>query len=238
MGFYGAFGGNIPLQPGDFLLESAQDNITATAGGGQGGAFQITTQTARIATVASIGDSVKLPPSAPGLELLIVNHGANAMQVFGSGTDAIDDQSTATGVSQMASSMVIYTCATAGKWYTEGLSSGFAAALGLQTFSYATIAANATGTQASGTPVTTMLNNVTAGAAGSVTLPPSAPGLEITVHNISAFTVTVFPNAGGTGTEKINAGAANAGQAMPTNTSTVYTCTVAGQWFSVPRTPS
>ncbi len=238
MGFYGAFGGNIPLQPGDFLLESAQDNITATAGGGQAGAFQITTQTSRIVTVATIGDSIKLPPSAPGLELLVINHGANAMQVFGNGTETIDDQATATGVAQMSNSLVIYSCATAGKWYTEGLSSGFAASLGLQTFSYATIAANATNTQVSGTPVTAMLTNITAGAAGSVTLPASVPGLEMTVHNISAFTVSVFPNAGGTGTEKINALAANAAISMLTNTSTVFTCNVAGQWFTVPRVPS
>lgn len=235
---YGVFAGNIPLGLGDFLLESAQDNITATAGGGQSAAFQITSQTTRITTVATIGDSVMLPPSAPGLELLVINHGANAMQVFGSGTDTVDDQAAATGVSQMSGSLVIYSCATAGSWYTEGLSSGFAKSLGLQTFSYATIAANTGNTQVAGTPVTTMLVNVTATAAASVTLPPSVPGLELTVHNISAFTVNAFPNAGGTGTEKINSGAANAALAMPTNTSTVFTCNVAGQWYSVPRTPS
>lgn len=237
---YGVFAGNIPLQPGDFLLESSQDNITANAGGGQANAYQIVSQTARIATVATAGDSIQLPPSASGLELLVINHGANAMQVFGNlgAGDVIDDQAAATGVSQMANSLVIYSCATAGKWYTEGLSSGFAASLGLQTFSYATIAANTGNTQVAGTPVTAMLTNVTATAAASVTLPASVPGLEMTVHNISAFTVNVFPNAGGTGTEKINAGAANAALALPTNTSTVFTCNTAGQWFSVPRTPS
>lgn len=235
---YGVFAGNIPLQLGDFLLESSQDNIIATAGGGQAAAFQINSQTARITTVATIGDSIMLPPSAPGLELLVINHGANAMQVFGTGADTVDDQVATAGVSQMAGSLVIYSCATAGSWYTEGLSSGFAKALGLQTFSYATIAANATNTQAAGTPVTTMLTNVTAGATASVTLPASAPGLELTVHNISAQTVNVFPNAGGTGTEKINALANNALYAMATNTSTVFTCTVAGQWYTVPRVPS
>jgi hypothetical protein len=239
MSFYGVFAGNVAFQPGDFFLESSADNITATPGGTQTNAFQLNTQTARIATVATIGDAVKLPPSLPGMELLVVNHGANAVQVFGAGTDTIDDQATATGVSQMSNSMVIYTCATAGKWYTEGLSSGFAAALGLQTFSYATIAANVGGTQATGTALKTMLNNITAaGASYSVTLPVSSPGLEITVHNISTQTVLVFPNAGGTTTEVINALAANASISLPTNTSTVFTCTVAGQWYTVPRVPS
>lgn len=236
--YYGVFAGNIPLQQGDYLIESSQDNITAGAGGGIANAFQISSQTVRIATVATIGDSVMLPSSAPGLELLVINHGANAMQVFGNSGDVVDDQVATTGVSQMSNSLVIYSCATAGKWYTEGLSSGFAPSLGLQTFSYVTLAANVTVTQAAGTPITAMLNNITASAAGAVTLPASAPGLEITVHNISGSSVTVFPNAGGTGSEKINAGAANAGQTMLTLTSTVYTCAVAGQWYSVPRTPS
>src|SRR5271154_892264 len=108
---YGVFAGNIPLQIGDFLLESAQDAITANAGGGQSGAFQINSQTARVAVVATAGDSVQLPPATPGLELLLINHGANPMQVFGNfsgGVDTVDDQAFGTGVSQMANSLVIY----------------------------------------------------------------------------------------------------------------------------------
>ena len=235
---YGVFQAGLPLQLGDFFLESAQDNITATAGGSKAAAFQINSQTSRITTVASIGDSVQLPSATPGLELIVINHGANSMQVFGNAADSLDDQSPFLGVSQMANSMVIFTCVTAGSWYTEGLASGFAKNLGLQTFSYATISSNATNTQASGTPVTSMLVNVIGAAAGSVTLPPSQPGLELTVHNISAFIVNMFPSAGGTGTEVINSLVANAFLALPSNTSTVVTCTTLGQWYTVPRTPS
>jgi hypothetical protein len=172
------------------------------------------------------------------MELIVINHGANSMQVFGAGPDTVDDIASGTGVPQMASSVVIYTCVTAGKWYSEGLANGYATSLGLQTFSNGTIAANTGNTQGTGTPVTAMLSNITATAAASVTLPPSSAGLELTLHNISGFTVNVFPNAGGTGTEKINALSANAALAMATNTSTVLTCVVAGQWFSVPRVPS
>ena len=95
---------NVPgaaLQLNDFLLEMVQDGITALAGGGQTGATQIAGQTARISTVATAGDSVMLPQAIPGLELLLINKGANAMQVYGYGTDTIDDQASATGVSQM-----------------------------------------------------------------------------------------------------------------------------------------
>ena len=102
----------------------------------------------------------------------------------------------------------------------------------------ATIAANTTVTQAAGTLITAELCNLTATAAGAVTLPASVPGLNITIHNISAFTITVFPSAGGTTTEKINALSANAGYAIATNLSTTFTCAAAGQWYTVPRVAS
>ena len=240
MATYGVYQGNVPFQPGDYFLESSQDNITATAGGGQANAYALNTQTARITTVATAADSVKLPPSLPGMELLVINHGANSMQVYGTGSDTIDDQAAATGVAQMANSLVIYTCATTGSWYSEGLATGFSKATGLQTVSYATVAANATGTQASGTAIKSMLNAVSSGgAAFSVTLPVSAPGMMITIALTTASnTVAVFPNAGGTGTETINALAANAGITMAALTSATFVCAVAGQWYTVPRVPS
>ena len=101
-----------------------------------------------------------------------------------------------------------------------------------------TIAANTTVTQAAGTPVASELCNISATAAGAATLPASVAGLQITVHNLSAYNVTVFPNAGGTTTEKINALTSNAGYVMATNTSTTFTCAVAGQWYTVPRVAS
>ena len=139
----------------------------------------------------------------------------------------------------MGNSTVLYFSATAGNWYTEGLAGGFVRGYALQTFSSATYAANATGTQASGTLLTSMMCNLTAaGASYSVTLPPSSNGMDITVHNTSGNTILVFPSAGGTGTEKINALSANASISMPANTSAQFTCVVAGQWYTVPRVPS
>lgn len=239
---YGVFAGNIPMLPGDFFLECAGDNITATASGTQANAYQLTTQTSRITTVATAKDSVQLPVSAPGLELLVINHGANPMQVYGNFVEGatIDDVATGTGVSQMPYSLVIYTCTSAGSWYSEGLATGYVKGQGFQTLQYANIAANATGTQASGTAITGMINAVSsAGAAYSVTLPVSAPGMSITIVCTTATnTVAVFPNAGGTTTETINALAANAGITMAALTSATFVCTTAGQWYTVPRVPS
>jgi hypothetical protein len=226
-----------------YLRGSNLDTITAHSGGGQASAFQLGSEISRITTAAATSspyDSVALPTSAGGLELVIVNHSANPIQVFGNNAEAalIDDVATATGVTQMGNSTVLYFCITAGNWYTEGLASGFARGYSLQTFSAISLAGNATITQGAGTPLSTMLVNVTGGAASAVTLPPSTVGMELTVHNVSAFNVSVFPNAGGTGTETINALSANAAYVMATNTSTVFTCTVAGQWFTVPRVAS
>ena len=238
---YGVLEGNVPFSLNNFWLESGQTSITAFAGGGQTNAYQIVSQTARVTTVATAGDSVKLPPATKGLEILLINHGANAMQVYGTSADTIDDVAAATGVSQMANSTCIYTCAEEGdNWYSEGLGTGYAKALGLQTLQYASIAANSTGTQASGVAVTASINLVSsAGSAYSVTLPVSQPGLAITIAcTTGTNTVAVFPNAGGTTTETINALSANAGITMSALTSATFVCAVAGQWYSVPRVPS
>lgn len=214
------------------FYESAGDNIVAHAGGGQANATQLTTQTARITTVVNPGDSIALPPSQAGLELLIVNHGANPMQVFGNAAEGalIDDIATGTGVSQMSNSIVIYTCASAGKWYTEGLANGYAG--GLQTVSTLDgIAANGT-TQGTATVLPArMAYNVTSGANNnSVLLPPSVSGAEISVGtNMGAGNnLQIFPN----GTDKINAGAAGASFLAAPSTVTILYCFTAGQWFT------
>lgn len=214
------------------LYESAQDGIVAFAGGGKASATPLTAQTSRIATVATAGDSVLLPASVPGLEILVINHGANAMQVFGSGTDTIDDIATGTGVSQMSNSLVIYSCATAGAWYSEGLATGYGGP-GLQTSSYVNgITAFAGGGQASATSLTAMINRVTtvATAADSVKMPTAVPGLVINVTNAAASnSMNLFPASG----DAINALGANAAFAIAAGKSATLTSAVAGQWHAV-----
>ncbi len=216
--------------------ESFTDNITAHAGGGQASAVQLTTELNRVATVTTAADSVKLPASVAGLTIVVTNHGSNPMQVFGLGTDTIDDVAAATGVSHMQNSMVIYSCYTAGAWYTEGLANGFVRGYSLATQSSAVIAANSGGTQGTGTPITAMNNAISSGGAGySATLPASSPGMQITVHNTSGTnTMAVFPATG----ETINGLATNTALSFPVNTSTTLYCTTTGQWYSNPRTPS
>lgn len=213
---------------GLFFVESAVSNLTAFAGGGQASATLLTGQTAHVATVATSGDSVKLPPAVPGLEMIVINKGAQPMQVYGSGSDQIDDFASATGVSQMANSTVIYICAATGKWYTEGLANGYAG--GLQTVSVLD-SITALGTNQGNALVlpSRMAYNVTTTAAGTgVLLPASVAGAELAVANNGANALLVYP----TGAEQINSLSASAGLSCAAGTVTIFYCFTAGRWFT------
>lgn len=215
------------------IIVEATDSITAKAGGGQATATALLTEFNRITTVATAADSVKLPPSMSGLDVIVVNSGANPLQVFGAGTDTIDGIATATGVSQMPNSMVLYCCLTAGAWYTEGLATGYGGS-GLQTLSTTnSITAFSGGGQGSAVALTAMLNRVsTVAAAGdSVKLPASAAGLEVGIINRGANPLQVF----GAGTDTVNGIVTTTGVSQGVNTFAIYTCSVAGNW-EVPLT--
>ena len=104
--------------------------ITAYAGGGQTSATLLTAQFNKVATVASASDSVKLPQisaipntlGAVGSSVIVSNAAAsNSLQVFGSGTDTINNVATATGVAVGAGKTAIFIChswsGTVGNWY-------------------------------------------------------------------------------------------------------------------------
>ena len=98
---------------------STEDSITASTTHTQAGAYQLTAQVSRVATVASTGDAVGLPTAAVGKQLTVINAGANAMQVYGNAvttTDTINGTAGATGISQPAGSEYTYDCTTSGAW--------------------------------------------------------------------------------------------------------------------------
>lgn len=90
-----------------------ETGITATAGGNQATAYQLTKSFNVLGTVATNADSVKLPTDRQvGDEIIIVNDGAANAQVFGAGTDTIDGIATATGVVLTAAKRCSYYCAS------------------------------------------------------------------------------------------------------------------------------
>lgn len=94
--------------------------VIAHAGGGQASATPVSGGMIRVDTVVTAADSIQLPLAVAGLELCLVNNTANSMQVFGAGTDTINNVATATGVAQGSQVAAYYVCsnsAPAGKWH-------------------------------------------------------------------------------------------------------------------------
>ena len=98
------------------IVQSLSPTITAGVGGTQANAVLLPNTINRVGTVTSANDSVKLPAATVGLEIWVINRGANPMQVFGSGTDTINGIATATGISQGVNTNAPYVCSVAGNW--------------------------------------------------------------------------------------------------------------------------
>lgn len=166
----------------NFSKQSVSDSLTAHAGGGQTNALPLTSGINRVATVATAGDSVALPPSYVGAELVVINAGANAMQVFGNGTETINSVATATGVSQGAGRIVVYYCVALGNWQTN-----LAGTAGLSLT--AVTASGAINPHTSGVYVITK-----AGVAAMTLAAPTAgvdDGVEIELFSSTAFAHTL-----------------------------------------------
>lgn len=211
------------------------DNITA-AGNNQAGAFQLTAAMNRVTTATAL-QGVKLPASAGGLDVLIENHSGATIVVYGAGTDKIDDVATATGLQQMDSSVVIYSCYSPGNWYTNGAATGYAKnpsnGVVLETVQYADTISAAGNSQATATQLSAAMNNVTTVAAGTgVNLPASAAGLSVIVQNSGANLLTVYPFQGSSDT--INGIAAGTGVQLLPGTIASFNCTTAGAWLVQP----
>lgn len=154
----------IQLASGGLFFESSADSITAGTTQTQAGATVLTNEVNRIATNATVGNGVKLPPSVAGLTIIVVNATTKAMQVYGAGSDTINGAAATSGVSQMANSVVLYCCATAGVWQTEGLGTGFSGSVQTVSFIDAlTAAASAAPTFTNSSAVIAMTNTFAAG---------------------------------------------------------------------------
>lgn len=217
------------------LSEPFLDGIIAFAGGGQLYATPIYNEVNRITMVANIGDSIKLPVSTPqqslaGVGVFIINHGAASVQVFGGGTDTIDDVASAVGVSQMVGSMTLYMCTAPGQWYSNGIGTGYAGSLSTVSFTEG-ITAKAGGTRPLAVQIVSTLNRVTtvASIGDSVILPISSAGVIVTLVNAGANAMQVFAQ----GNDTIDGTAGATGYSQAAGKTAQYTCTLAGAWHKL-----
>ena len=171
--------GNLTLTDG-YIQNSVSTGLTAHAGGGQTSALALVQALNVVTVVATAGDSVRLPASATGRYVVIVNAAALPLQVFGASTDTINGVATATGVPLPAGNTGIYYCNAAGTWFTSLR----------QTIAYSQYAAasNTTAFTATGAQVAGANNCVLdcTGALGS--------GQALTLPTVAAF-VAALPNA-------------------------------------------
>jgi len=104
---------------GSQTVVSSTDNLTAHAGGGQTNALQLAAAINRITTVATGNDSVKLPISVAGLDVVVINAAAaNAMYVYPQTGDIINALSANTALSVAANKTATFYCCTAGQWHS------------------------------------------------------------------------------------------------------------------------
>src|ERR1700748_615658 len=88
------------ITPGTLPANPDGKGITAHAGGTKALAVQLDYGVSSLAVVATAADSVQLPYAFDGAVCFIEKNGVAAAQVFGAGTDTINNVATATGVSQ------------------------------------------------------------------------------------------------------------------------------------------
>ena len=101
------------------FVQSVVDNITAKAGGGQATAILLTAAMNRVTTVGSSADSVRLPPSVVGLDVVVINAAAsNSMNVYPATGEAINALSANTAFAVAANKVCTFYCCTAGTWHT------------------------------------------------------------------------------------------------------------------------
>lgn len=110
-----------------YLQLSVENAITATAGGGQANAYQLTNAYNRVTVVATGGDSVKLPALCNngnvGMMVWVVNAtAATSMNVFGQTGETINLIAANTAIAVVGASTKLFTCVAAGAWQsTTGL---------------------------------------------------------------------------------------------------------------------
>lgn len=102
-----------------FGLVSAAAAITATPGGTQVTSLVLAAQINQVSVVATGADGVRLPAAIVGMQIVIINDGANALQVFGHLTATIDGITSATGVALSAAKRATFHCYAAGKWASQ-----------------------------------------------------------------------------------------------------------------------
>lgn len=102
------------------LLKTSVETSISSAGTTRTDATPLTKQTNNLTTVGS-GEGVILPASAAGQNIIINNAGANAVKVYGAGSDTIDGTAGSTGVTLTNGNRAIFMCVAANTYISAKL---------------------------------------------------------------------------------------------------------------------
>lgn len=253
-------GQSLTIAPGASFVNSgnsstsAADALTAHAGGGQGSALALTAVINRVTIVATAGDSVSLPSTTTlaagaGLTCVIINDAVNSLQVYGAGTDTVNDVATATGIPLLGKSMAEFRCAVTGKWYsvnqwnsqvvnlsaTSILDSGGNVAFAISATASAVNGLTETNS-ALGNPVTLATSGtdtnigltLNAKGTGAVTIAPVAAGGTVLIGGTAQSGSITVGSSSAAGTVAVAAGAGAPTVAIANSSTAGATVTVAG----------
>lgn len=117
---------------GSPIVFKGATGISAFATGGQASATALTAQWNNVTTVATAGDSVKLPAAVLGQEITVRNSGAAALAVFPASGDAINALAANASVTVPVGTVVTFRAIDGTTWYsnTPSLINGLVGAAG------------------------------------------------------------------------------------------------------------
>jgi hypothetical protein len=213
---------------------SSKNGLTALAGGGQTGALLLPAAVNVVSTVANPGDSVLLPKEGGGKRIIVINAGANSLNVFPNNTtDVINSLGVQTAYAVPAGDVIEFIGTGNGQWYASVPSIDTLNNLTLNGYlarSNAAAVVAAGTTQGTATALTADQNNVATGTANQgVVLPTGVPGMRILVWNSTGNTIKIYP--AGTGT--IDGGSASAAQTLTSaHRAAEFFCQSSNTWVS------
>jgi hypothetical protein len=104
---------------GGLATFSVAEGLTAFAGGGQANGTLLTAMINRFTTVATGGDSSKLPAALVGMEIVVINAGAASMNVFPATGEQINAAGANAAFAVAATKTCTFFCTLAGQWHTQ-----------------------------------------------------------------------------------------------------------------------
>lgn len=94
--------------------------LVAHAGGAQAGATPIPSDITEFDTVTTTADSSAMPVAVPGMRIVVINNGANSMNIFpGNTTDQINFLGANTAYPLAGFTTVEFVCAVVGHFHTH-----------------------------------------------------------------------------------------------------------------------